>query len=162
MNAKPTVHMNTLVQSSCKIRTRKRLHKAIFDTDAGKSVMLIAYHSKTLLLSNYIRLSTANNTELINKWFTLITFRLGERKFTLTFIVVEQLSAAFPIGFDFDTLYKVGLYYDGEGKSYLKICDEHVELVSTNLVNSQVRLMNEQIIQPYYNVVCNPRLRQSQ
>ena len=106
------VHINTFVQSSCKIRIGKRN----FDTGAGKSVMsyssylLIENHLKATLHPNYIRVATANNTELINKGSTLITFKLGERMYKHSFIVVKQLSVAFLIGFDFTTLYKVGLY----------------------------------------------------
>ena len=39
--------------------------------------------------------------------------------------------------------------------SDLKIGDEHIELESIGLVNSQVRLMNKHVIQPYYNNICN-------
>ena len=55
-----------------------------------------------------------------------------------TFILVEELSAAFIIGFDFVVLYKQGLYWEGEGKGYSYIGNEHVELECIDLVNSQV------------------------
>ena len=70
------------------------------------------------------------------------------------------MSAAFLTGFVI-ILYKVWLYMDGEGKIYLKIGDEQTELESIDLVNVQVRLMNEQVMQPYCNVICNVRVKQS-
>ena len=115
MDVNQIIHINTLVKSSCKIRNGKTLHWVIFGTEAGKTVMsyssylVTAYHLKTPLQPNYIRLTTANNSELINKGSPLIMFKLGGRKYTHTFIV-KQLLAAFLIGFDFVTLYKVGLY----------------------------------------------------
>ena len=94
MGVNQIVHINTLVQSSCKIRIGKKLHRANFDNGAGKSVMsysiylLIADPMKNLLQSNYIRLTTAINIELVNKESILFTLKLGEIKFTHTFIVV--------------------------------------------------------------------------
>ena len=41
------------------------------------------------------------------------------------FIAVGHSFAAFLTGFDFFTLYKVGLYWGGEGKRYLKIDNKH-------------------------------------
>ena len=63
--------------------------------------LLIADHLKAPLHPNYIRLITANNAEIINRGYTLITY-------THTFNVVESLAVAFPIDFNFVTLYKVG------------------------------------------------------
>ena len=59
--------------------------------------LLAADHLKTPLQPNVIRLSTANHTELANR----------------VHIDSFQLAAEFLIGFDFVTLYKVGLYWDG-------------------------------------------------
>ena len=76
--------INNFVQHSCRIRTGKRLHRVVFDTGAGKGVMsysfylLITGYLKAPLQSNYIRLTTENNTELINKVSTI--FKLGKRK----------------------------------------------------------------------------------
>ena len=39
MDMNQIVHINTLVQSSCKVTTGKRLYRAVVDTGAGKSVM---------------------------------------------------------------------------------------------------------------------------
>ena len=78
--------------------------------------LLIANHLKTPLQLSNIRLATANNTELLTKGSTLITFKHGVIKYTYTFILVEQSSAAFLIGCDFVISYKAGLYWNGEGK----------------------------------------------
>ena len=75
---------------------------------------------------------------------------------------MQQLPALHLIGFDSITSYKVGLYWEGERKGYLKIGDEHIEVKPTNLVKSQGRRMDEQVIQPYYSVRCKVKLRQNQ
>ena len=61
--------------------------------------LLISANWKTSLQPNWIRLTTANNTELISEVSVLITLKLGERNYIDTFIVLEQLSATFLTGF---------------------------------------------------------------
>ena len=49
--------------------------------------LLTAGRLKTPLQPNYITLTIANNTELINKGSTLITLNLGEKKDTLKWLI---------------------------------------------------------------------------
>ena len=139
MDANQIVYINTLVQSSCKIKTGKRLHKAVFDTGTRKSVMsyftylLITDHLKTPLQPNYIWSTTANKTKLIKKCPYWLLSNL-EKVYT-SIDCSRTLICCIFIGFNFITLYKVGLYWDG-GKGYPKIGDQHIVSESIDLVNS--------------------------
>ena len=42
----------------------------------------------------------------------------------------RKLTAASINGFDFTSLYRIGLYWDSKGKEYLKINNERIEIES--------------------------------
>ena len=57
--------------------------------------------------------------------------------------------------------YRVGLYWDSEGKGYLNINNERIELQSMDYISSQVKQIKDYFIKPDYNTTCYVILRPS-
>ena len=109
---------------------------------------LIGTNFKTPLAHSEMRLTAANKIDLENMGVTLITFKMGTEKYVHAFVVVKFLSTPIILGFDFITVYKIGLYWGDEGRGYLMAGKERITLDTVDTIHAQVYLTQSLQLKP--------------